>query len=411
MFVDVQIQQLKKSGEELCGDSVAMYRGKDETFLVLADGLGSGVKANILSTLTQKIALTMFREHRPVFEVVETIAATLPTCKVRELAYSTFTVIRVGHDGEADLVEFDNPETFIFKSGMLEQVAREERQVGKFTLRQTSCRLEEGDYLVAVSDGMTHAGIGGREPLGWRWDPIGQHLEAFISQDPEAEEVALNLIDAANNLYRGHVGDDASVAVAKCRPFREVVLAVGPPAHAADDRVMAERLMASHGRKIVCGGTTAKLIAREIGQELLLDLQHEVSRELPPSGKIAGIDLVTEGVITIMHCIDALDAVRLYRPRVNVHDLAYMYGKSDDRTLMRDAMRQPAPALEENPAETLARYLRLADRVTLLLGCALNPAHQNPELPMHLGLKFHLVDHLAQKLQARGKEVEVIKYA
>ncbi len=410
MFVDVQIQQLKKSGEELCGDSVAMYHGKDETFIVLADGLGSGVKANILSTLTQKIALTMFREHLPVSDIVETIAATLPTCKVRDLAYSTFTVLRIGHDGAADLVEFDNPETFIFKSGMLEPLAREERQVGKFTLRQGSCQLEEGDYLVAVSDGVTHAGIGGREPLGWRWDPIAQHLEAFISQDPEAEEVAQNLIDATDNLYRGKVGDDASVVVAKCRPYREVVLAVGPPATAADDRAMAERLLASRGRKIVCGGTTAKLIAREIGQPLLIDLQHVESRELPPSGKIAGIDLVTEGVITIMHCIDALDAVRLYRPRVNVHDLAYMYGKSDDRALLRDAMRQPAPALEENPAETLARYLRLADNVTILLGCALNPAHQNPDLPMHLGLKFHLVDHLAQKLKARGKEVEVVKY-
>jgi len=405
MFVDVQVQQLKKSGEELCGDSVGTFRGEHETVLVLADGLGSGVKANILSTLTQKIALTMFKEHLPVAEVVETIAATLPTCKVRDLAYSTFTIARIADDGTTELVEFDNPETFVFRDGILEPLEREERQVGKFTLRQASCQLAEGDYLVAVSDGMTHAGIGGREPLGWRWEPIAQHLAAFISQDPEAEEVAENLIDAASNLYRGRVGDDASVAVAKCRPFREVVLAVGPPANPQDDRRMAERLMAGKGRKIVCGGTTAKLIAREIDQPLIVDLP-SASRELPPAGKIPGIDLVTEGVITIMHSIDALDAVRLYRPRVNVHSLSYMYGKQDERTL-----RQPAAPVDENPAEMLARYLRLADKVTILLGCALNPAHQNPDLPVHLGLKFHLVDHLAQKLQARGKEVEVVRYA
>lgn len=192
----------------------------------------------------------------------------------------------------------------------------------------------------------------------------------------------------------------------KCRTFREVTLAVGPPAQPADDQTMAERLQRAPGQKIICGGTTAKLIARELKLPLTIEMNAD-SRDLPPTGRIPGIDLVTEGVITIMHAIDHLDAVRLYRPRVNVLDLHYLYGNRSATTLLHP----PAPPpTAENPAEHLARLLRLADKVTILLGGALNPAHQNPELPVHMGLKFHLIDHLTQKLSARGKAVEVVKY-
>lgn len=411
MFVDVQVRQLNKAGEELCGDSIGWHRGNGETVLVLADGLGSGVKANILSTLTQKIALTMFKEHLPVSEVVDTLAATLPTCQVRQLAYCTFTIVRIDDQGEADIVEFDNPPTFVFRSGVLEPIEREERVIGNMTLQQAHIKLEEDDTLVVASDGLIHAGIGGLEPLGWRWDPIADHLQAFLWQDPESEEIAENLIGAANGLYRGQVGDDTSVAVLKCRPFREVVMAVGPPTRKEDDQAMAERFINMPGTKIVCGGTTAKLIARELNRPLEVVLS-PTTRELPPSGKIEGIDLVTEGVITIMHAIDELETVRLRRPRANVHDLNYLYGQQNYRTLLRESGRTPVtPQVdEENPAQILARHLRLADKVTILLGRALNPAHQNPNLPVHLGLKFQLVEHLAEKLRARGKVVELITY-
>ena len=409
MYLDVQYRQLQKTGEELCGDSVAVFTGDGESVLVLADGLGSGVKANILATLTQKIALTMVKAHLPLEDVVQTIAATLPTCQVRNLAYSTFTIIRATPAGQAELVEFDNPPAFLFRDGQLAPLPRAERHVSGLTLQHTSFTLAEGDFLVVVSDGMTHAGIGGREPLGWRWEPMARHLEAVIAQDPEAEEVAENMLAAAENLYRGCVGDDTSVAVLKCRPYREVLLAVGPPANPRDDAKMAARVREAPGTKIICGGTTARLIARELNRTLEIDLSTE-ARDLPPMGKIAGIDLVTEGVITIMHAIDVLDAVRLHKPRVNVHDLGYLYGRRDTAALFKEAAQHATLATAENPAENLARYLRLADKVTILIGCALNPAHQNPELPVSLGLKFHLVDHLTQKLRARGKTVEVITY-
>lgn len=409
MYIDVQVRQLHKMNEELCGDSVGVHRTPRETVLVLADGLGSGVKASILATLTQKIALTMFREQMPLSAVVETLAGTLPICQVRNLAYSTFTLVRIREDGQTELVEFDNPPTFIFRDGMLEEIPREERTIGKFTLYQSQFQLQEGDCLVAVSDGVIHAGIGGLEPLGWRWEEVADYLQGYLGQDMEAEEIAENLIGAASGLYRDNVGDDTSVAVMKCRPFRRLTIAIGPPADPEKDKAMVDRFWREPGAKIVCGGTTAKIISRESGKPLSVELNN-VSRDLPPTGKIDGVDLVTEGVITIMHTVDALEHVRLRKPRVNVHDLNYMYGRRDSRAIVRDSQRRTLAPQDENPAEQLARQLRLADKVTILLGTALNPAHQNPDLPVHLGLKFHLVDHLAEKLRAREKDVEIVRY-
>lgn len=411
MFADVQVRQLQKTGEELCGDFVAWHRGDSEVVVVLADGLGSGVKANILSRLTGKIALTLFREHMPLAEVVETLAGTLPTCKERNLAYSTFTLIRVTDAGELDIVEFDNPATFVFRSGWHEAIAYEERQIGPYRLRQAHGQLEEGDYLVVASDGLTHAGLGGAEPLGWRWEAIAKHLEGFLAVNPEAEEIADNLIDSARALYRDRIDDDTSLAVIACRPFRQLTLAVGPPVDPKDDQRMTERLANAKGVKAICGGTTSKLIARCLGRPLEVDIESAVSRDVPPSGRIEGIDLVSEGVITLMHAINTLDTVSLHaRPRVQVHDLAYLYGQRKPGAAYTATAQRAAPPEDESPAQRLARTLRLADKVTILLGTALNPAHQSADLPVQLGLKFHLVEHLAEKLRAKGKAVEVIRY-
>ena len=115
LFVDAAWDSLHHYGEELCGDKVEIVRTEEYFLMVLADGLGSGVKANILATLTSKIIATMLSDGATLDEAVETMASTLPVCSERGIAYSTFTIIKVERNGNIYLAEFDNPSAVFFQ--------------------------------------------------------------------------------------------------------------------------------------------------------------------------------------------------------------------------------------------------------------------------------------------------------
>jgi len=344
--------------------------------MVLSDGLGSGVKANILATLTTKIASRLMERGLPLEEVVETLSDTLPECKVRKIAYSTFTLIKVMDDGTAYLAEFDNPPTFFLKRGYISQLAYKERQVGKRTIREASIKLNAGDWLVTVSDGEIHAGIGGLLNLGWDWDKIAKFLETQVYEDISAKKVAQILVDQANDLYQDKPGDDTTAGVLKIRPRRFASFMIGPPVGREHDALVAEKFMALPGRKIVSGGTTAGIIAKIIGKDVVVDLS-TMTDQIPPTGNLEGMDLVTEGVHTVNRALEILEQAK---------DMEALVGKRDG-------------------ANRLAGEMLIADTVHIFLGQAINPAHLNPNLPQEMGFKSRSVQAIANILRGMGKEV------
>jgi hypothetical protein len=378
VFYEFGLKQMNKIGEELCGDSVEFSPKPDSATLVVSDGLGSGVKASILSTLTTRIARRMLDEGLPLTEVVSTLSQTLPICRVRKIAYSTFSIAQLMAEGFGKVVVFDSPPPLLIRRNKRECLPCVEREVGGKKLYDYSCLLQHGDWLVLVSDGVVNAGIGGAYPLGWGWEEVGKYLETHAHESLSADELAGKLAAVVEELYEGPPGDDVSIAVVKARRKRVVTIFTGPPVDAEDDERTVEALMSSPGRRVVCGGTTANIVARQLGRGIDVDLETG-TESIPASGRIDGLDLVTEGMLTLSK---AMEVVRTGVP-------------SDDLKLRVDG------------ASRLVIYLREADEIIIMVGRAMNPAHQNPNLPRTLGVKAQVVEALAEELRRGGKEVRL----
>jgi hypothetical protein len=367
-----------KHGEILCGDSLSVAPIGDGKLMVLSDGLGSGVKANILATLTTKIATRLLERGLPLEEVVETLTDTLPECKVRKIAYSTFTLLKVKEDGRVYLAEFDNPPTFYFKRGYVSKLNYRDRTIGSRKIREAHVHAEAGDWLVTVSDGEIHAGIGGLLNLGWDWEKIAKFLETQVYEDVSAQKVAQVLVDQAKQLYENRPGDDTTVGVLKIRLKRFGAFMIGPPVRRDDDEEVAKRFLSLPGRKIVSGGTTAGILAKVLGKDVTVDLS-TMTNKIPPTGKMEGLDLVTEGVHTVNHSLEILRKIK---------DIDELSGLRDGASL-------------------LAREFLVADCINIFLGQAINPAHLNPNLPQEMGFKSRSVQSIASMLRSMGKEVHL----
>lgn len=385
-FIDVAYNSLNKYGEELCGDKVEVVRTENSVIIVLSDGLGSGVKANILATLTCKIAATMLKEGVSILETVDTIMQTLPVCSVRKLAYSTFTIIKIHENGQVYVAEYDNPPVFFMRKGKEDpQIQNSAIQVNDRVVKESSFLLSEGDALTVVSDGVVHAGVGGILNLGWQWGNVEEYLERQGKIEKCAANISKSLIDACYSLYAGKAGDDATVVTVKLRHSEEVDLFTGPPVDPEDDGWVIRRLRKAKGKKVICGGTAAKIAARELNEEIVTNMDF-FDPDVPPTACINGIDLVTEGVLTLRKTVDKLKAY-------------ISSGTGQDTRSICDNL---------DGASRLARLL-LEDctHLNLWIGKAVNPAHQNPDFPLDLGIKLKVVTELAELMNKLGKEVQL----
>lgn len=249
LFLESGYTSLNKKGEELCGDKVEQVSDGENTTLVLADGLGSGVKANILATLTSKILCTMVSNDIGLEECVETVVQTLPVCKVRQVAYATFSVVHAGKDGKGMLFEFDNPEAIIIRDGKCLDPERTEYDILGKKVYCTRLALQPDDYIVVMSDGVIHAGIGMLLNFGWLRKDVKEYIDANFSKGMSARGVACMIAGACNDLYMGEPGDDTTVAVVRAREYCPVRIMVGPPVEKERDDYYIGQFLHGEGKK------------------------------------------------------------------------------------------------------------------------------------------------------------------
>ena len=384
LCADIGYKSINHYGEQLCGDHVDVVEPSDDsTVIVLSDGLGSGVKASILSTLTSKIISTMLAEGLSLEECVETIAATLPVCSVRGVAYSTFTIIHLKNNQVAELIQYDNPHAIVIRDEQVWDYPKTEMNIGGKKIYKSVIKLQENDIFVAMSDGCPHAGIGTAYNFGWKREDIASFMETLSHAGYTAKTLSTMLVDECDKLYGQKPGDDATACVVRIRKREPMNMLFGPPSNRDDADRMMSLFFSKEGKHIICGGTTSSIAAKFLRKPLKASLNFEMS-DVPPIAEIEGVDLVTEGVITVNKVLE--------------------YAKD----YLGENKHYEHWNFKRDGASLICRLLfEEATDINFYVGRAVNPAHQNPDLPINFNIKMNLVEELSKCLKKMGKKIKV----
>lgn len=384
LCADIGYKSINHYGEQLCGDHVYVVEPSDDsTVIVLSDGLGSGVKASILSTLTSKIISTMLAEGLSLEECVETIAATLPVCSVRGVAYSTFTIIHLKNNQVAELIQYDNPHAIVIRDEQVWDYPKTEMNIGGKKIYKSVIKLQENDIFVAMSDGCPHAGIGTAYNFGWKREDIASFMETLSHAGYTAKTLSTMLVDECNKLYGQKPGDDATACVVRIRKREPMNMLFGPPSNRDDADRMMSLFFSKEGKHIICGGKTSSIAAKFLRKPVKASLNFEAS-DVPPIAEIEGVDLVTEGVITVNKVLE--------------------YAKD----YLGENKHYEHWSFKRDGASLICRLLfEEATDINFYVGRAVNPAHQNPDLPINFNIKMNLVEELSKCLKKMGKKIKV----
>ncbi|MDD7663355.1 MAG: SpoIIE family protein phosphatase [Eubacteriales bacterium] len=384
LCADIGYRSINHAGEQLCGDHVdVVEQGENSMVIVLADGLGSGVKASILSTLTSKIISTMMAEGLGLEDCVSTIAATLPVCSVRGVAYSTFSILHLIDNETAEIIQYDNPMAILIRDEANYDYPKTEMTIGGKKIYKSVIKLQEGDIFILMSDGCPHAGIGTAYNFGWKREDIITYMEAQAPAGYTAKTLSTILVDECDRLYDHKPGDDTTACVVRIRKRVPMNLLFGPPSNRDDNDRMMSLFFSKEGKHIVCGGTTSTIAAKYLHKPLKTTLKFEAS-DVPPIAEIEGVDLVTEGVITVN----------------KVLEYAQDY--------LQDNESYEQWAFKNDGASQISRLLfEEATDINFYVGRAINPAHQNPDLPITFSIKMNLVKDLSECLKKMGKRIKV----
>ncbi len=383
LFIDSGYSQCSHWQEKACGDAVAFKRIKEEERLiaVLADGLGHGLKANILALMTTTMALRFSAEDREIVHSAEIIMDALPVCQVRQISYATFTIVDTRLGGATSIVEMGNPEVILFRNDRPYPVEGRSFASPKYrdrTMTGYKFQAQAHDRVVFFSDGVTQAGLGTPAlPLGWRGAGVQDYITGLLKDNPDisAQELSERILREAIAHEPGlRPADDITAVCLYFRHPRKMLLFTGPPFDQTRDAECARIFRDFHGDKVICGGTSAEIISRELKVPLLLDLK-SMSGDLPPSSFMDGASLVTEGIFTLSRAARYLEH--------GIHD-------------------------RKDPAGELVERMRRNDIIEFLVGTRINEAHQDPNLPVDLELRRNIIRRIADALQNRYmKEVNI----
>ena len=388
-FIEIDFYQGCKEGQLVSGDVFMSQRIQEEDrfVCVLSDGLGSGVKAGVLSTLTATMASKFVAERIDIHKTARIIMNTLPVCKERKISYATFSIVDITGEGDVRVIEYDNPPFIVMRGPQILHISKETLGVNpnRFSSSQINfCnfKVQKGDRIILFSDGVNQSGMGtAKMPLGWGLERVADYAAGLVKSqtDISAREMAKALVFMARANDQYACKDDITAGVIYVRDPRDVLLLSGPSIHKEKDPVMARMVETFTGKKVICGGTTATIVARELKRQIQVELGN-LDPTVPPPSKMHGVDLVTEGILTLGRVGEILES-----------------GENPE-------------AMEKNAAVSLAALLLNSDRIKCVCGTKINEVHQDPTMPVELEIRRNIMKKIQRLLETKYLKKVSIEY-
>lgn len=388
-FIEIAYSQQFKLGQIVAGDTFISRKHPEENrfIAVLSDGLGSGIKANVLSTLTASMAVNYRLQHIPLVESLISIMDTLPKDSVKDISYATCSVVEIDYSGETHIVEFDNPEYILLRDSKhieaRKKVQKLKTKQGERMLLESNLMMFKGDRLIFVSDGVTQSGLGSNLlPSGWERTGLIEFVSGYVVKHSEvsAKDLSKVIMQKALNNDLFEAKDDITCGVVYLRAPRKMLICTGPPYKPESDPFLAEQFNLYQGKKVICGGTTAHIIARELNRRVYGDDGQSRKSNLPTSAKMEGADLVTEGILTLGHLADLIQS------------------RGDGETP------------DNSPSGEILKIVDESDIIEFLVGTKINEAHYDPALPVELEIRRNLIRRLKVLLEEKMMKKVIIKY-
>ena len=384
MFIDIDVAQEKKYNQNTFGDYFASKRFPDSGRLlaVLSDGLGSGVKANILACMTSTMLLKFMEEGTSIKKACETVMNSLPVCQVRKISYSTFSALDCNENGTAKIVEEGNPQFLWIRNGEVLEPKFEVLTSKKFPNRHMHIyhlKMQTNDRLIFCSDGVTQAALGTKNlRLGLRREGLIEIVKKELEKEPDisSSNLAKRIVKQAILTEPDRkTKDDISAVCVYYREPRNAVVFTGPPYHQSKDKFYAQALIDFNGKKAISGGTTANLVSRELNIPIKTNINLNIGK-LPAISYMEGIDLVTEGILTLTKACEYLET-----GEVN-HDAA----------------------------GDLVKFMLDTDCITFMVGAKLNQAHYDPNLPIEIEIRKNVIKKISDILENKYYKKVTIQY-
>ncbi len=385
MFIDIDCAQIKKHGQNAYGDYFVSKRSdnQERVLAVLSDGLGSGIKANILSCMTATMLIRFIEEDISIKKAAQIIMDSLPVCQIRKISYATFSAVDCRNDGNVWVVEEGNPSFVLMRDNEEMPLEGKEFTSPKFPDRHLMLyqfKAEVGDRLIFCSDGVTQAGIGTKDyPLGFQRKGLLKYLKETLSikRNISSTELSKKVIEKALSVEENeHAGDDISCSVLYFRNPRKALIFTGPPYNRGKDREYCMSFSFFAGKKAICGGTTANMISRELKLEIT-NVDEQECGDLPPIAHMDGVDLVTEGILTLTKAAEYLEQKELNH---------------------KDA------------AGLLVNFLLESDIIEFMVGAMINQAHYDPALPIEIEVRRTVIKKIKTLLESEYFKQVSINY-